>query len=54
MAHIGIFIFLCRPFFVERLEQLVLSVCYSVCYFFSYCLLTPLMSPKDKKCKLID
>ena len=35
---------------VERLEQLVLSVyCFP-----SYCLLTPLMSPKDIKCKLID
>ena len=31
---------------VERLEHLVLSVyCFP-----SYCLLTPLMSPKDKKC----
>ena len=35
---------------VERLEHLVLSVyCFP-----SYCLLTPLMSLKDKKCKLID
>ena len=34
---------------VERLEHLVLSVCFP-----SYCLLTPLMSPKDKRCKLID
>ena len=30
---------------VERLEHLVLSVC----CFLSYCLLTPVMSPKDKK-----
>jgi len=37
-------------FIVERLEHSVLSVrCFP-----SYCLLTPLMSPKDRKCKLID
>ncbi len=35
---------------VERLGHLVLSVC----HFPSYCLLTPLMSPKDRKCSLID
>ena len=28
--------------------------CVSACCFLSYCLLTPLMSPEDKKCKLID
>ena len=33
---------------VERLEHLMLSVC----CFPSYCLLAPLMSPKDKKCEL--
>ena len=34
----------------NALNILVLSVhCFP-----SYCLLTPLMSPKDKKCKLID
>ncbi len=35
---------------VERLEHLVLSVC----YFPDYCLLTALMSPQDRKCELID
>ena len=36
-------------FIVERLEHVLSVYCFP-----SYCLLTPLMSPKDKKCKLID
>ena len=35
---------------VESLGHLVLSVCCVP----SHCLLTPLMSPDDKKCKLVD
>ena len=33
---------------------MLLHLVLSVCCFPTYCLLTPLMSPKDKKCKLID
>ncbi len=35
---------------VTTSEQLLLGVC----HFPNYCLLSPLMSPKDRKCKLID
>ena len=37
-------------FVLERLGHFVLNVC----CLSNYCLLTPLMRPKDKKCKLID
>ena len=35
---------------VERLAHLMLSVC----HFPNHCLWPPLMSPKDRKCKLVD